>query len=131
MHYETDRSRFIGRGRTLRNAACLPRVATSRQQSGTTLDPIFSLQMPRARRAGRTRRSSAFTTLVTTSREAALALAEKYRDPAAFERQSTSAWTFARAEQHYLRVELTEARAFQSLAGHVIFPTTICARIAN
>jgi cyclic beta-1,2-glucan synthetase len=117
--YETDRARFIGRGRNLRDAAALETGAL-RGTVGSTLDPIFSLQC-RVRLAPGERAQLAFTTLVAASREAAVALAEKYRDPGAFERQSTSAWTFARAEQHYLRVDLTEARAFQALAGHVVF----------
>jgi cyclic beta-1,2-glucan synthetase len=121
VRYETDRSRFIGRGRNLRNAVCFDEGGSLANSVGSTLDPIFSLQC-RVLVAPGERVQLSFTTLVTASREAAIALAEKYRDPGAFERQSTSAWTFARAEQHYLRVELTEARAFQSLAGHVIFP---------
>jgi cyclic beta-1,2-glucan synthetase len=119
VRYETDRARFIGRGRTLRNAAGLE-AGTLSNSAGSTLDPIFSLRC-RVLLAPGERVQLAFTTLVTASREAAVALAEKYRDPGAFERQSTSAWTFARAEQHYLRIDLAEARAFQALAGHVVF----------
>jgi cyclic beta-1,2-glucan synthetase len=119
IRYETDRARFIGRGRSLRNAVALDGGAL-RSSAGSTLDPIFSLQC-RVELAPGERVQLAFTTLVTASREAAIALAEKYRDPGAFERESTSAWTFARAEQHYLRVDLAEARAFQALAGHVVF----------
>jgi cyclic beta-1,2-glucan synthetase len=119
VRYETDRARFIGRGRGLRNAAVLEGTAPG-NSIGSTLDPIFSLQC-RVELAPGERTQLTFTTLVAPSREAALQLGEKYRDPGAFERQSTSAWTFARAEQHYLRVDLAEARVFQALAGHVIF----------
>ena len=44
MRYETDRSRFIGRGRTLRNAACLAEGGALGNSADSTLDPIFSLQ---------------------------------------------------------------------------------------
>ncbi len=53
--YETDRSRFLGRGRTPANPAALDYGSTLSGTTGPVLDPIFSLAPPdpaQARRIG-------------------------------------------------------------------------------
>ena len=42
--FETDRMRFLGRGRTLRHAQAMQAGATLSNTSGCVLDPIFSLR---------------------------------------------------------------------------------------
>ena len=44
IEYETDRARFLGRGRTLRNAQAMQRNRALSNSSGCVLDPIFSLR---------------------------------------------------------------------------------------
>ncbi len=63
----------------------------------------------------------AFSTLVAPSRDAALDLAEKYRDPATFDRAATLAWTQAQVQQHHLGIAPDEAHLFQSLASRVLY----------
>src|SRR6185436_4253655 len=75
--YETDRSRFIGRGRTVADP-----IANSTTLSGTVgsvLDPIVAI---RNRIALKPEESATLNivTGVAESREACLALAEKYDD---------------------------------------------------
>ena len=62
-----------------------------------------------------------FSTLVTSSREAALDLADKYRDPAAFERAGTMAWTQAQVQLRHLGIHPDEANLFQRLANRVLY----------
>jgi cyclic beta-1,2-glucan synthetase len=50
-----------------------------------------------------------FSTVVAESRDAVLDLADKYRDPATFERAATLAWTQAQVQLHHLGVETDEA----------------------
>src|SRR5207249_172451 len=51
----------------------------------------------------------------------ALGLAEKYRDPATFDRAATLAWTQAQVQQHHLGMGPDEAHLFQSLASRVLY----------
>src|SRR4029077_12781378 len=89
VEWETDRARFLGRGRGPED----PQALDGRSLSGTTravLDPVVSLrQRIRLAPGGFVRMS--FSTGMASSREAALALAQKYHDP------SAAARTFALA----------------------------------
>jgi cyclic beta-1,2-glucan synthetase len=62
-----------------------------------------------------------FTTLVAPSREQALEIAEKYRQPATFERESSLAWTHAQVQLHHLRITQDEAHLFQRLANRLLY----------
>ena len=121
LQYETDRGKFIGRGRDAR----MPQALDGRALSGTVgnvLDPVFSLRT-RVTVPPRSRVAVIFGTFVAGTREEALALAEKYRTAALFDHVRESAWTFARAELYYLRSSLNEALLFQSLASDLIYGT--------
>src|SRR5207247_3908929 len=63
-----------------------------------------------------------FSTLVAPSRDEAVALADKYRDAATFDRAATLAWTQAQVQLHHLGVKPDEAHLFQSLAAHILYP---------
>jgi cyclic beta-1,2-glucan synthetase len=63
----------------------------------------------------------AFSTLVAPTRDEAVSLADKYRDPATFERAATLAWTQAQVQLHHLGIPPDEAHLFQTLAGHVLY----------
>ncbi len=62
-----------------------------------------------------------FTTLVAPSREEALDLAEKYRQPGTFERESSLAWMYAQVQLHHLRITQDEAHLFQRLANRMLY----------
>src|SRR5207249_10352312 len=80
--------------------------------TGTVLDPIVSLRERIAIPPRGTARL-VFTTLVARSREEALEIAEKYSQPATFERASSLAWTQAQVQLHHLRITRDEAHLFQ------------------
>src|SRR5207247_2345271 len=88
---------------------------------GTVLDPIVSLRHRVRLRPGQTVRV-VFSTLVAPSRDEAVALADKYRDAATFDRAATLAWTQAQVQLHHLGVKPDEAHLFQSLAAHILYP---------
>ena len=78
---ETDRSRFVGRGGTLANPAAMQSVSPLSNTAGSVLDPIISLR----RTVTLAPHETAIVDLVmgvTESREAALALVEKYQNSA-------------------------------------------------
>ncbi len=120
LEYETDRAQFLGRGRNVHAPIVIEDGRPLSNTVGSVLDPIFSLRT-RIHVAPGATVSVTFATLVADSREQALALAGKYRHPAIFQIATDLAWTFVRAELHYLQCELHEARTFQQLAGHLVY----------
>ena len=94
LQYESDRARFLGRGRGTRSPEAVIDWEPLSNTAGTVLDPIVSLRQRLTIPQGGTGRL-VFTTLVATSRDEALRIAEKYRQPATFERESSLAWCTA------------------------------------
>jgi cyclic beta-1,2-glucan synthetase len=120
VQYETDRARFLSRGRSIRNPASILDGRPLSNTAGSVLDPIFSLQQRLRILPGATVRV-AFTTLVAPSREAALAAVDKYREPAAFERTANLAWTQAQVQLRHLGIGPDEAHLFQRLGTRIIY----------
>ncbi len=120
LECESDRARFVGRGRTLRDPVALTSRTPLSGTRGAVLDPIISLRRRVRIRPGKTVRV-VFTTLVGTSRNAVLDLAEKYHDVTTFERVATLAWTQAQVQLHHLGIEPDEAHLFQMLSGSILY----------
>jgi cyclic beta-1,2-glucan synthetase len=120
LEWETDRGKFVGRGRTLRDALALSGTGALSNAVGAALDPIVSLRRRVRIRPGKTVRI-VFTTLVTSSRNAVLDLAEKYHDVTTFERVATLAWTQAQVQLHHLGITTDEAHLFQMLGGSILY----------
>jgi cyclic beta-1,2-glucan synthetase len=118
--YETDRARFLGRGRTIRTPMSVIDGRPLSNTAGSVLDPIFSLRR-RIRLAPGECARLIFSTMVAPSRPAAVALADKYRDPATFERTVTLAWTQAQVQLHHLGIDADEAHLFQDLASRILY----------
>jgi cyclic beta-1,2-glucan synthetase len=116
---ETDRARFLGRGRTLRDAAAMDGTKLS-NTVGTVLDAIFSLRC-RVTVAPGAVVHVAFWTMVADTREALVDAMDAQRDEAAFDRASTLAWTQAQVQLRHLSIRAREADLFQLLAGHLVF----------
>jgi cyclic beta-1,2-glucan synthetase len=120
LQWETDRARFLGRGRGIRTAAAALDGQPLSNTTGSVLDPIVSLRRRVRLRPGGTVRVT-FSTLVASSRAEAVDLAEKYRDVATFDRAATLAWTQAQVQLHHLNIGPDEAYLFQSLAGRILY----------
>src|SRR5207249_9820785 len=118
--YESDRARFLGRGHEVRSPLSVVSGRPLSNTTGTVLDPIVSLRERIAIPPRGTARL-VFTTLVARSREQALETAEKYRQPATFERASSLAWTQAQVQLHHLRITRDEAHLFQRLANRLLY----------
>jgi len=120
VQYETDRARFIGRGRSAHAPACVMESALLSNTAGSVLDPIISLRRTVRIPPNKTARI-VFATALAPSRDRALALADKYRDPNIFERIVTLAWTQAQVQLHHLSIQPDEANLFQRLANFVLY----------
>ena len=119
IEWETDRAQFLGRGRDPRAPAALD----GRRLSGTTgvvLDPIFSLRQRIRLAPGATVRLS-FATGVAGDRDAAHALAQKYREPSAAMRAFALALGHAQSALHHLAISSDDALLFERLASRVLF----------
>jgi cyclic beta-1,2-glucan synthetase len=119
LRFDTDRRSFIGRGRTLENPAGASSEPGGRQ--GFVLDPILSIRRNVALGPGETARVSLITA-AAESRQGALGLMDKYGDPHAVDRAMDFAWATAQLELRQLRIQPDEARRFQEMASHLLFP---------
>lgn len=120
VQYETDRARFLGRGRTPADPAALDPGASLSGTTGPVLDPILSLRH-RVRLEPGESATLAFTTAVAETREEALALADQYHDPSAVGRAFELAWAHSQVEHRHRNWSPEEAHLFQRLASHVLF----------
>ncbi len=114
---ETDRSRFLGRGRSPE----WPRALDGRALSGTTgavLDPIFSLRTRLSLPPGAIARLS-FATGAAVDVDTARQLAHKYHDPGAAGRAFALAFTNSQVSLRYLGVSAEEAQLFERLGSRV------------
>jgi cyclic beta-1,2-glucan synthetase len=120
LEWETDRAQFLGRGRSIRTAVSVMDGRALSNTVGSVLDPIVSLRrrvrIPPGQRAVLT-----FSTLVAPSRDAVLALADKYRECAVFERIATLARVHANLHLKALRIGVDEALLFQTLVAAVVY----------
>ncbi|HZM34226.1 MAG TPA: glucoamylase family protein [Burkholderiales bacterium] len=117
---ETDRARFLGRGREVRTPMAVVDGLPLSNSAGTVLDPVFALRRRMRIAPGRTVRI-AFWTLAASSRADALDLADKHQETTAFDRAATLAWTQAQVQLSHLGVDAEQANLFQRLAGHALY----------
>jgi cellobiose phosphorylase len=119
LEFETDRARFLGRGRTPANPAALSPGARLSGTTGAVLDPVFSLRLKIRLDPGKTARF-AFITGAAETRQAAIDLAEHFR-----ELDADHAFDDAgeRSRQEMLELGLTpdDIAHFNRLAGAVVF----------
>ncbi len=121
VSYETDRARFIGRGRTPRAPAALDGPGPLSGTTGAVLDPIFALRT-RLRLAAGESATVTFTTLVAATRKGAFELADRYHDPHTAQRALDLAWTSHQVELRERDLTPADAAIFQELAGCLLYP---------
>lgn len=119
LQFETDRRQFIGRGRTLANPMGVFQELSNSQ--GFVLDPILSLRQSLSLGPGE-RAQVSLVLAAGETREQVIALMNKYGDSHAIDRAMDFAWASAQLELRLLRIQPDEARRFQGLASHLLFP---------
>ncbi|HXE48565.1 MAG TPA: glucoamylase family protein, partial [Ramlibacter sp.] len=120
VQYESDRARFIGRGRSIASAVAMSAGTPLSNTAGTVLDAVFSLRQ-RVRVAPGKSARVAFWTLVAPSRAELLHLIDKHHDRNAFDRAKTLAWTQAQVQLRHIGVKAEEAADFQRLAAPILY----------
>ena len=124
VEWETDRARFIGRGRTLADPVALDGRALS-GTTGAVLDPIGSLR-ERIRLAPGAVVRVTFATGVASDRATAITLARKYRDGSAAARAFSMAFTHVHTTLQHLGITDEQAILFERLASRVFGQDTSC-----
>jgi cyclic beta-1,2-glucan synthetase len=118
--YESDRARFLGRGRRIGAAVAIVEDRPLSNTIGTVLDPIFALRQ-RVRIEPDAVARIAFWTVIAPTRDALLDLIDTHHDYSAFERAKTLSWTLAQVQLRYLDMKADEAADFQRLAAPLLY----------
>ncbi|MDP3586198.1 MAG: glucoamylase family protein [Thiobacillus sp.] len=120
--FETDRARFIGRGRSAAN----PKVLESRDSpplsntDGSVLDPIVAIRRTLTLAPDESASVQIISGMADT-REAALALVEKYCDRHFVERAFEMAWFQSQEVLRHLNATEADAQLFGRMANSVVF----------
>jgi cyclic beta-1,2-glucan synthetase len=120
LEYETDRLRFLGRGRTTANPQALDAGVQLSGTTGPVLDPIVSLRRRVRIHSGEVVTLS-FTTAVARTRDEALVLAARFRDPRAATRTFELAWAHSQVEFRHLHLSGEQAHLFQRVAASILY----------
>lgn len=117
---ETDRARFIGRGRTLAEPAALQTISPLSNTVGSVLDPIASLRRTVTLTPHGTTRVDLIMGMAE-SREAALGLVEKYYNPRMADRALDLAWTHSQVTLRHINASEADAQLYARLAGALVY----------
>ncbi len=120
IEYETDRSEFIGRKRSLASPKAMEPDQPLSNSVGSVLDPIFSLRIRVSIDAG----DSAVVNFCIGScdtREIAISTLEKYSDATAAERVIEMAWTRSIVEAGFINISASDERAYLRLLPKLLY----------
>ncbi|HEX3231778.1 MAG TPA: hypothetical protein VHQ95_22560, partial [Pyrinomonadaceae bacterium] len=120
IDYETDRMRFLGRGRTPANPAALDPGSRLSRTTGAVLDPIFHLRRRVGLEPGMTTRI-AFVTGAAETREAAIGIAERFSEFEAIDQAFAGAKTNCATELQELELTPDDIALFNRLTASAVF----------
>ena len=129
--YETDRARFIGRGRTAANPLALDGDGTATLSNavlsnteGSVLDPIVAIRRTLTVSPDESA-SVQIISGVADTREAALALLDKYCDRHFVERAFEMAWFQSQEVLRHLNATEADAQVYGRLAASVVYGSAL------
>ncbi len=117
---ETDRVRFVGRGRSGRDPIAMDSDGPLTGTVGAVLDPIFALRTKVTIMPNRSAKVT-FTTFVASDREQAVQLADLYNDAYSSRRALDLSWAQSQVELRELGISPADAALYQELAGHLLY----------
>ncbi len=122
ISYETDRARFLGRGRSTAEPQALDREQAKLSNSqGSVLDPIVAI---RCRITLEPEQSATidFVTGFAEQRDGCVQLIGKYRDRHLADRVFDLAWTHSQVLLRQLNASLADAQLYERMATAIVFP---------
>ncbi len=120
ISYETDRDRFVGRGRTPAAPAAMQEISPLPNTTGSVLDPVVSLRRTFGLAPGETIHVD-FVLGVTQSRDASMSLVDKYLDPGVGDDCFNLAEDHSEVTVRQVDVMEAELEVYQCLAGALIY----------
>ena len=118
--YETDRSRFIGRGRTVAAPEAMSDARVLSGSEGSVLDPIVAIRYRIVLEPEQTATIDMVTGMAE-SREGSVALASKYHDRRLADRVFELAWTHSQVVLRQINATEADAQIYRRLASSVIY----------
>ena len=125
--YETDRARFIGRGRTAVNPLVLDNTdspSTLSNTDGSVLDPIVAIRRTISLSADESATVQIISGVADT-REAALAVLDRYCDRHFVERAFEMSWFQSQEVLRHLNASEADAQVYGRLASSVIYANAL------
>ena len=122
--FETDRMKFIGRGRNLADPLAMNGKAPLSGSEGPVLDPVVCIRRVVVLQPRETIRIDLVTGVAET-RAAAMAMTEKYSDPRLADRVFELAWTHSQILLRQLNASEADAQAYGRLAGSIIYASAL------
>ena len=119
---ETDRRIFLGRGRSISNAAAFDPDARLSASHGFVMDPIMSLRR-RVRVPANKKVELTFWTIVGRERKEVETTRGHLDHPESFSRQSILSWTQSQVQTRHVGLALSDAANVQRLARYLIYPS--------
>ncbi len=120
LEYETDRSKFIGRGRNISAPHAMEDNERLSGSTGAVLDPIFSLRQ-KVKIPSRKSVKLTFSTAMGFSRDEVVALADKYQDPNIYLREVNLGWVKSQITLRHLNMSMEKAHIYQRLGGRILY----------
>ncbi|MDH4560219.1 glucoamylase family protein [Pseudomonas sp. BN411] len=121
ISYETDRARFIGRGRGLVHPTAMDAGAEILGgTSGPVLDPIVAIRCRVTLDAGQAATIDLISG-ISESREGCLQLIDKYRDRHLADRVFDLAWTHSQVLLRQLNASLADAWLYEQMAASILY----------
>ena len=120
ISYETDRSRFIGRGNTLENPAALTTPGALSGSEGSVLDPIVAIRCVLTLAPGQVATIDMVSGVGATRGECSV-LVDKYRDRGLADRVFDMAWTHSQVVRNQINASQVDAQLYERLAGLVLY----------
>jgi cellobiose phosphorylase len=118
--FETDRMKFIGRGRGIASPAETEYGVPLSNTAGAVLDPVMSLRLRVSIDPGKAVPVS-FVTAVGHDRELLLSLAEKYSTAESVEAAFHLAKVRSQLESKYLNIPASSIELYEEMISHILF----------
>ena len=118
--YETDRAKFLGRGRDVADPQAMARPMALSNSEGSVLDPIVAIRCTVSIEPEETAVVDIVSGVAET-RDAAMGLVEKYHDRHLADRLLNLAWTHGQVILQQLNATEAEAQLYGRLASSIIY----------
>lgn len=124
ISYETDRMRFIGRGRTSADPQAMDSDAALSGSAGPVLDPVAAIGCQFSLDPGETAVLDWITGIAET-REECMTLVRRYQDPQCVDRLLDAAPIYHQSIRDKLGIKDTDAQLYDRIAGSILYASAI------